>query len=98
MTMTFGQLMLYVRTHFPSDPARNGSVLKQLLQKWSERDVEAMVKGAALLGWTDLRAINSADGVGRRWAQAAYWQHANQERPRERLESLGDAMRSRGLI
>src|SRR5690242_18700154 len=55
--VSFGQLMAFVRASFPSDVARNGSVVKQLWKKWSPQDVEAMVKGAALLGWRDLRAI-----------------------------------------
>lgn len=97
--MTFGQLMAFVRVSFPSDPARNGSIVKALLRKWGERDVEAMVKGAALLGWRDLRAINSADGVGRRWSQAAFWSHENTAaRPRERLEGIGQVLKARGLV
>lgn len=97
--VTFGALMAFVRVSFPSDPARNGSVVKQLLKKWGPRDVEAMVKGAALLGWKDLRAINAADGVGRRWSQAAYWSHENTAaRPRERLEGIAQVLKARGLV
>lgn len=94
--VTFGQLMAFIRTHFPSDVAKNGSIVKQLIRKWGIDEVEVMVKGAALLKWQDLRAINSADGVGRRWAQAAYWQSQNArghapkmpERVREILKAL----------
>lgn len=56
---------------------RNGSIVKALFKRWPERDVEAMVRGAALLGWQDLRAIYAAEGVGRRWAMAAYWSREN---------------------
>lgn len=96
--MTFGQLMAFVRVSFPSDVARNGSIVKALIRKYGADEVEVMVQGAAQLGWTDLRALNAAEGVGRRWATAAYWQRVNTaERPRERLEALGDVLRARGL-
>lgn len=97
--MTFGQLMAFVRTSFPSDAARNGSICKALIRKYGADEVEVMVQGAAQLGWKDLRALNAAEGVGRRWATAAYWQRVNTaERPRERLEGIAQVMRSRGLI
>ena len=75
---------------------RNGSIVKALWKRWPERDVEAMVRGAAALGWQDLRTVNSADGLGRRMAMARYWQEQQKhptklpERVRAILRSLGD--------
>ena len=53
------------------------SIVKQLVKRWGMRETEAMIRGAHLLGWTDLRAVNATDGVGRRWALTAYWQEQN---------------------
>ena len=69
--------MQFVRVRFGSDVHRNGSIVKQLVKKHGARQVNAMVQGAALLGWQDLRSLNSVEGIGRQWAQAAYWQHQN---------------------
>lgn len=87
----FGLLMAFVRTTWGAEHApRNGSIVKQLWRKWGERDVEAMVRGAALLGWADLRAINAKEGLGRRMAIARYWQEENAPRKAK----LPDAVKS----
>ena len=82
----FGRLVALVRQLFwpPGrveetwSLARDASVVKQQLKKRSAGEVEAMIRGAHQLGWKDLRAINSADGLGRRIAVAAYWPAQNQ--------------------
>jgi len=74
----------------------NGSIVKALWKKWPEREVEAMVKGAAALGWQDLRTINSKDGLGRRMAIARYWQSEHHQKPQ--LESLAAVLKRKGLI
>lgn len=72
--MSFGQLMAFVRETWGSENApRNGSIVRQLWRKYSEAEVEAMVRGAALLGFTDLRIINGAAGEGRRNCMSAYY-------------------------
>jgi hypothetical protein len=65
--------MAFVRERFPSDPKRNGSILRQLWKRYGPSEVEVMVKGAAQLGWKDLRGLYSKEGIGRRWASSAYW-------------------------
>ena len=55
-----------------------------------------MVKGAAALGWQDLRTINSKDGLGRRMAIARYWQSEHHQKPQ--LESLAAVLKRKGLI
>jgi len=89
--------MAFVRERFPSDPKRNGSILRQLWKRYGPSEVEVMVKGAAQLGWKDLRGLYSKEGIGRRWAQSAYW---NQEKraPAKTLNSLGDIFKAKGLI
>lgn len=97
MSMSYGTLMQFVREHWGREQmARNGSILKALFRRWPEREVEAMVKGAALLKWEDLRAIYASEGVGRRWAMAAYWQ--SQKQVPDRLESLGAVFKAKGLL
>jgi hypothetical protein len=75
--MTFGQLMGFVREAFPSDPRRNGSVLKALVQRWGLAETEVLVRGAHLLGWRDLISLNAQAGIGRRWAHAAWFAAQN---------------------
>ena len=89
--------MALVRERFPSDPKRNGSILKQLWKRYGPSEVEVLVKGAVLLGWKDLRGLWSKEGVGRRWAQTAYWQHEKRA-PAQTLESLGTIFKARGLV
>lgn len=94
--MSFGQLMAFVRERFASDPRRNGSILKQLWKRFGPDEVEIMVKGAALLGWKDLRGLYAKEGIGRRWAQTAYW-HQQKRAPAETLESVAQTLKARGF-
>jgi hypothetical protein len=81
VSVSYGTLMGFVRERWGRDAmARNGSIVKALFKRWPEPEVEAMVRGAALLGWQDLRAIYAAEGVGRRWAMAAYWNQENRKK------------------
>jgi hypothetical protein len=88
--------MAFVRTSFPSDPVRNGSIVKRLVQKFGQPDTEVMVQGAALLGWKDLRGLYAKEGIGRRWAQTAYWRSQDRKAP-ERLTSVAAALKARGF-
>lgn len=72
--------------------ARNGSIVKALTKCFGEEEVDVMVRGAALLGWTDLRGLNSVEGLGRRWAIEAFWRGQNQ-RKAQLPESLGSILR-----
>lgn len=86
---SFGNLMAFIRVNFQGDLRRNGSVLKALIRKWGLRETEAMIRGAFLLGWKNLVILNAKEGVGRRWATAAYWQYMNhRERSTPSLASL----------
>ncbi len=77
--MRYGALMQFVRERWGREALKlNGSIVKALWKKWGERETEAMVKGAAALGWQDLRAVNSRDGLGRRMAMARYWKDQQQ--------------------
>ncbi len=89
--MSYGALMQFVREKWGRENlGRNGSILKALWKKWPEREVEAMVRGAALLGWKDLRTVNSAEGLGRRMAMAKYWETENRKPAKlpERVKSI----------
>lgn len=73
-----GHLVGFALEHFPHAPrGETLGLIKRLLARWPLTEVEAMVKGAARLGWKSLRGVSSQDGLGRRWAQAAYWQSQN---------------------
>jgi len=89
--------MAFVRERFASDPKRNGSILRQLWKRYGPSEVEVMVKGAALLGWKDLRGLYSKEGIGRRWAQTAYW-NREKRAPAKTLNALGDILQARGLV
>ena len=96
--MTWPEWMGYLRQHFGrEDLVRNASILKALLKKWRPDEVEVMVTGAQLLGWKSLLALNAAEGVGRRMAQARYWD-SQKRAPGRTLESLGDIFRAKGLV
>jgi hypothetical protein len=95
--MNFGQLMAFVRERFASDPRRNGSILKQLWKRYGPQEVEVMVKGAALLGWKDLRGLWSKEGIGRRWAQTAYWNREKKAPAKQTLESVAATLKARGF-
>ncbi len=77
--MTFGQLMQFVRTAFQGDVRRNGSVAKALVSKWGLEETEVLVRGAHLLGWKDLIVLNAKEGIGRRWAHAAWFAQQNKQ-------------------
>ena len=36
-----------------------------------------MVQGARILGWRSLKSLGSAEGLGRRLAESAYWREQN---------------------
>ena len=65
---------------------RDASVVKRLFGQYGPRETEAMIRGAHLLGWQDLRGLASAAGVGRRWASSAWWQHENSRRTQTSLD------------
>jgi len=97
--VTFGQLVAFTRQSFPERPdwplARNASIIRQLWKRYGPSEVEVMVKGAALLGWKDLRGLYSKEGIGRRWAQTAYWNRTKRSGPT--LEQIGDLMRKANI-
>lgn len=96
--MSYGSLMQFVRERWGREAlTMNGSIVKALWKKWGERDTEAMVKGAAALGWQDLRAVNSRDGLGRRMAMAKFWETENRQPAQQSLESLGASFKRLGL-
>jgi len=76
--VTEGQLMALAREQFGDIPVRRRcSIVKQLTRKLGAEETGRLMEGARLLGWTDLRWLNSQDGKGRRMALAAYWHHEN---------------------
>lgn len=92
--------MAFVRTTWGAENApRNGSIVRALLRKYSELEVEAMVRGAALLGFGDLRIINGEAGEGRRNCMSAYYrqQAANRKTSRQTLESVAQTLKARGF-
>ena len=76
---------------------RNGSIVKQLWKRYGPSEVEVMVKGAALLGWKDLRGLWSKEGIGRRWAQTAYWNREKRAPAKQTLESVAATLKARGF-
>jgi hypothetical protein len=84
MSLDWNQLAGRIRMAFPEQPdfplARNLSIAKQLVRKYGLEDARVCIEGAALLRWRDLRGLQAADGVGRRWAQARYWHQRNTDR------------------
>jgi len=52
---------------------KQANILRRLVKMYGPHDVEVMVKGAAQLGWKDLRGLYSKEGIGRRWAASAFW-------------------------
>jgi hypothetical protein len=74
---------------------RNGSITKRLVKKFGVQEAEYMIRGAALLGWKDLRGLYSKEGIGRRWALTAWW-HRQKRAPAD-LERLGAAFKRLGL-
>ena len=54
---------------------KEAAILKRLVKKFGPQETERCLIGAQLMGWTSLRSLGSADGLGRRMASAAYWRH-----------------------
>lgn len=98
MSLTFGQMMAVVRERWGrKDLPRNGSILKQLWKRYGPDEVEVMVRGAALLGWKDLRGLWSKEGIGRRWATTKYWESQNRAPAKVTLESVAQTLKARGF-
>lgn len=97
--MSFGLLMAFVRETWGQENApRNGSILKQLARKFPEADVEAMVRGAKILGFSDLRIINGEAGEGRRNCMAAYYrQQASDRKPFRKMPDTVKAILRKAL-
>lgn len=98
--MTYPELLGLVRETWGREALpQNGSIVKALVRKYGLDDVEVMVRGAKQLGWTGLLGLNAAEGIGRRWAQAAWWAQENQNpHARQQVESLGALFKARGLL
>lgn len=74
------------------------NILKRLVLRYGGPDVEVMLKGAQQLGWKDLRSLGSKEGLGRRWAQEAYWQAHNQNKHAgKQLEGVAAVLKARGF-
>jgi hypothetical protein len=90
--MTWGQLAVFVKGHFPGFPVeRNLSIVKRLVKRYGVEVIGQAVEGAALLGWKDLRGLNGPDGVGLRWARTKYWATQNERgrwTPPQRLKGI----------
>lgn len=95
--MSFGQLMQFVRTHFPGDVNRNGSVAKRIIKRFGMREAEAMIRGAHALGWEDIIALNAKDGFARRWAVSVFWDRMKHT-PGPTLENIGTMLKKAGLV
>ena len=52
---------------------RECAILKRVVKKYGPLETERCLIGAQLLGWTSLRSLGSADGLGRRIASARFW-------------------------
>jgi hypothetical protein len=74
---------------------KESNILKRLVKQFGASDVERMLVGAQLLGWTSLRSLGSKDGLGRRWALTKFWD--SEKRQPKRLESLGQTFKRLGL-
>jgi len=72
------------------------NVLKRLVKQYGSVDVEHMLIGARSLGWDSLRALGSAEGLGRRMALSRYWQEI--KRSPSNLQSVGNILKERGLV
>ena len=75
---------------------KEAAILKRLVQKFGPLETERCLIGAQLMGWTSLRSLGSADGLGRRMASAKFWE--SEKRAPARLESLGAILRQKGLV
>lgn len=70
--------------------ARNLSIAKRLVDRWGYREAGTLIAGAAQLGWRDLRALNTVEGIGQRLARTAYW---NRQKRAPAAESLKEILR-----
>ena len=75
---------------------REARILSRLVKKFGPLETERCLIGAQLMGWTSLRSLGSADGLGRRMASAKFWE--SEKRAPQRLESLGAILKQRGLV
>ena len=76
---------------------KQANILRRLVKMYGLHDVEVMVRGAALLGWKDLRGLYSKEGIGRRWAQTAYWNREKRAPAKQTLESVAATLKARGF-
>lgn len=91
--MSYGKLLAFVREAWGREAMpRNGSIVKQLSRKFPEVEVEAMVRGAKILGFSDLRIINGQAGEGRRNCMTAYYR-SRSARSAKLPQSLGEILR-----
>lgn len=74
---------------------KEAAILKRLVRQFGPAEVERMIVGAQLLGWTSLRSLGSKDGLGRRWALTKFWD--GEKKSPKRLESLGQTFKRLGL-
>jgi hypothetical protein len=63
-------------------------ILKRLAQQYGPERVEHMLRGAIALRWDSLVSLGSADGLGRRMAEKAYWTEQNKGPMPESLKSI----------
>jgi hypothetical protein len=75
---------------------REARILSRLVKQYGAEEVEHMLIGAQSLGWTSLRSLGSAEGLGRRMAVQAYWRTQDRKAP-DRLISLAAALKARGF-
>ena len=76
---------------------REARILSRLVKKFGPLETERCLIGAQLMGWTSLRSLGSADGLGRRMASRAFWLNQEKRAP-QALESLGAILKQRGLV
>lgn len=58
-------------------------ILQRLVRAYGADRTEYMILGAQRIGWRSLRSLGSRDGLGRRLAEAAYWQNQNSRRTKQ---------------
>lgn len=74
---------------------KEARILQRLVNQFGPAEVEHMIAGARLLGWTSLRSLGSKDGLGRRWAMAKFWETEN--RQPDRLASVAQLLKAKGF-
>lgn len=69
---------------------KEARILQRLVKQFGPDEVEHMLAGARLLGWSSLRSLGSKDGLGRRWALAKFWETENHKPAKtpERLKAI----------